>query len=321
MRTRRLVATLLVVLGAVMMNPRAASAQIDEQIQDLISQGRYDEAETVLKRLAGEGSVRALLLLARLESGRGQGDAALGSLRRALELAPNSEEVLSAFARVQLASRSPGPAILALEALVRMHPAESNYAYLLGVARLQVGELGDAVPVLEIAAKLDPKVPRHHLALGLALNRLKRYDEAAEALEMSLQLDPDNVEATAALSEAEQGLDRPDDAERHARRALATNPKQATAQMVLGLLAMQAERYAEARDAFESVLAIDADAAKAHYQLSLAYARLGDREASRRHVELYQRAQKEAEERLVALRRQQPLVAPDATESSQQERP
>ena len=43
---------------------------------------------------------------------------------------------------------------------------------------------------------------------------------------------------------------------------------------------MKQERYAEARERSMRAVAADPTSAKAHYQLSLAYARLGDEQAS-----------------------------------------
>jgi tetratricopeptide (TPR) repeat protein len=81
-------------------------------------------------------------------------------------------------------------------------------------------------------------------------------------------------------------------------------PGHATALLVLGLVHMEERRYAEARQAFEASLAKASDSAKAHYQLSLACARLGDRACAAREVERYQQAQRDIEENVAKLRTQ-----------------
>src|SRR4029078_5532097 len=65
---------------------------------------------------------------------------------------------------------------------------------------------------------------------------------------------------------------------------------------------MKQERYAEAREALERAVAGDPGSPKAHYQLSLAYARLGDEQSARREVGLYQAKLKEIEERVSQIR-------------------
>jgi tetratricopeptide (TPR) repeat protein len=247
-------------------------------------------------------SVQALLQLARLQSGQGDAVGALESLTRARALAPNAEDVLSASAQVALAVRAPLPAILALEPLTRMCPTVAQYPYLLGVALLQAGDMLGAVEPLQQAQKLEPNRVLTLVALGLALNGRKMYAEAKPGLLHALELEPENVEATAALAEAEDGLGELAEAEAHAERALARAGGHATANLVVGMVRMKQERYAEARAAFERAIAGDPGSPKAYYQLSLAYARLGDEAGAQKQVELYQRKLREIDEQVHRLR-------------------
>ena len=61
---------------------------------------------TAVAQPARTESVRALMQLARTQVQEGKAPAALDSLRKARALAPNSEEVLSAFAQVALTARA-----------------------------------------------------------------------------------------------------------------------------------------------------------------------------------------------------------------------
>jgi tetratricopeptide (TPR) repeat protein len=249
-------------------------------------------------------SVQALLQLARLEAGRKDAPAALLALRRALELAPNSEEALATYAQISLGVRAPVPAILSLEPLRRMCPTVAQYPYLLGVAYMQAGDMPAAADALREAERLEPDRVMTLVALGLALDNRKLYGEAKPILLRALEREPENVEAVAALAEAEEGLGELEHAEEHAQRALAKAEGHATANLVAGMLRMKQGRYAEARDAFEKAVAADPGGSKAHYQLSLAYARLDDPAASQRHLQLYQRKLKEIEDRVVKMRQE-----------------
>ena len=60
----------------------------------------------------------------------------------------------------------------------------------------------------------------------------------------------------------------------------------------MGLVRMKQERYAEARGFLERAIATDPLSAKAHYQLSLACARLGDNAGQAKHLALYQKVQR-----------------------------
>ena len=269
--------------------------------------GNFSAAAIQYELAAREfSSVRALLALARVRSRLGDSSAALDALERARTLAPSSEEVLSSFGRASLAARAPTPALLAFEPLVRMHPQDPEYVYLLGVARMQVGDMAGARASLESSVALDPRRPLPRIALGLALNDLKRYDEAAEALERALLLEPENLEGRAALAEAVEGRGDVDEAITRARAVLADSPTHPTANLVLGKALLKQERYEEARRALERALESQAPAAKVHYQLSLVLARLGDREASEGHRRLYRQALEEIEGRLQELRRPGP---------------
>jgi tetratricopeptide (TPR) repeat protein len=256
---------------------------------DAAKRGDRAEAKRLL-RLAGErhDSVRALVQLARLHSQDGEGGPAMQVLRDARALAPNSEEVLAAFAELSLAQRASIPAILTLESLTRLWPADARYNYLLGVALMTAGDMPAATDPLRKANTIEPGRPLTLLALGLAYNHQKLFSEARPLLRRALDLDPSSIETLAALSEAEAGEGDLEAAERDASQVVARQPANATANLVIGMVRMDQRRYAEARDAFAAAARSDPESPRPEYQLSLVYARLGDQAAADRHVALYQ---------------------------------
>lgn len=271
-------------------------AALMTKASEAVKAGRRDEAKQLLRTAADRyQSVQAMLLLARLQSSEGDAAGALETLRNARSLSPNSEEVLSAFAQVSLALRTPVPAILTLESLTRLCPTVAQYHYLLGVGLMTAGDMIPAIESLQKANALEPDRPLTLIALGLAYNNQKRFSDARPALNRSLELNPDSVEAIAALSEAEAGLGELADAETHATRALAAAPKNPTANLVLGLVRLAQQRYPEARDALILAVETDPKSPKPEYQLSLVYARLGDEASAQKHVELYQQKLRDLE--------------------------
>ncbi len=275
-----------------------------EQAAAELQAGRRAEARRLLQTAADRfDSVRALLQLARVQSGEGDAAGALTTLGRARELAPNSEEVLTSIAQVSLAARNPMPAIFALEPLTRVYPTVAQHHYLLGVALMQAGDMMAAVDALRAAERLDPSHALTLVALGIALNDRKMYGDAKAALLRALELEPEVVEALAALAEAEEGLDELEAAEKHAQRALTQAPGNATAHFVIGLIRMKTGRYADARAAFERAAQAAPDAPRAYYQLSLACARLGDTTASAANLELYREKLRAVSERAGELRK------------------
>jgi cytochrome c-type biogenesis protein CcmH/NrfG len=175
---------------------------------------------------------------------------------------------------------------------------------------MQLGDAGFALPALQRARELDPGHALTLAALGIALNQAKRYAEAKETLDRALRLSPEDPEILAVLAEAEEGLDDHAAAEGHARSALERNPRHPVALLVVGMIRMQQQRYDEARDALEDAVAAAPESSKAHYQLSLACTRVGDRACAAREVELHQKTLHAVVDRLNALRTQSLESAP-----------
>ncbi len=283
--------------------PAEPPAAVLGRADEAFAARRVDEAARLYASVAERHeSVRALLGLARIQSGRGNPREALRTLERARALAPNSEEVLSAFARVALAARAPVVAILTLEPLTRMLPSVMEHHYLLGVAMMQAGDMPSAVFALQDALALEPNRSTTLVALGLAFNSQKLYAEARAPLLRSLEIEPDNLEALAALAESEEGTGELAASETHAQRVLAREQGNAIANLVMGLVRMKQERFAEARGFLERAIATDPLSGKAHYQLSLACARLGDTAGQEKHLSLYRSVQQEVAARLDELR-------------------
>jgi tetratricopeptide (TPR) repeat protein len=260
-------------------------------------------AEQQLRSVADRfGSVRALMELARLQSERRDAAGALASLRRARAIAPSSEEVLRASAEAALASGAPLVALRELEVLVRMCPTVGRYHYLHGTALLKAGDAVAAVEPLKEAERLEPGQAPTLIALGRALNSRQLYGEAKARLLRGLSLAPDDAIALAALAEAEEGLGELAEAEGHTQRALARPGAPPLARLVMGMVRAKQERYPEARDALLAASAADPGSAKAHYQLSLVYARLKDPARAQEQLEQYRLRTKEAERRVSEVR-------------------
>jgi tetratricopeptide (TPR) repeat protein len=297
-------------VGAQSAQPRPKSgggspdrATLLKQAAEAHQAGRDDEAIR-LWRLAAERyqSVLAYLELARAQTRGGNTRDALDTLVKARAIAPNSEDVLSAYAQLALAAKLPMPAVFTLESLARVYPTVAQYHYLLGVGLMAIGDMASADEALTEANRLEPDRTLTLLAHGLALNNRKMFAEAKAALARSLELQPDSMEATAAIAEAEAGLGDFESAVDHARRALAWSPTGATANLVMGLVLIERRDYAEARDALLKAASADPDSPKVAYQLSLVFARLGDDENARRYVNIYQEKLRGVEERIKALR-------------------
>jgi tetratricopeptide (TPR) repeat protein len=287
--------------------PRAAAL---DRAATALAAGRRAEAAALYQAAADEyQSVQALLQLARIQSGDGNAPGALKTLTRARSLAPNSEDVLSAFAQVSLAARLVVPAILALHPLARICPDVADYHYLLGVALMQAGDMIAAGDSLQQAERLDPNRPLTLIALGLVLNNRKMFVDAKTYLSRALERDPESVEANAALAETEDGLGETAAAEARARRVLDRAPNNGTALLVLGMTLLEQERFADARGALEKAAVADPVSPKPDYQLSLVYTRLGDEANAQKHLGLYRQKLRDMDAGLEQIRKRTGLPA------------
>jgi Tfp pilus assembly protein PilF len=238
--------------------PTTDTAALVTRANEALARGDRTGAKRLLTE-AGEngGSVRALLQLAQVYTQEKDVSGAGTALNTALKLAPDSEDVLAAFAEFSLSVHAPMQAILTLESLTRMCPAEPRYAYQLGVALMMGGDMAAATDALRKANALEPERPLTLLALGLVYNNQKLFTDARPVLRRALDLDSSSIEALAALSEAEAGVGDLESAERDATRTLARAAGNATASLVIGLVRMAQQRYPEARDALLTAAASD----------------------------------------------------------------
>lgn len=314
-QTRQNLARLLLLQGqidAALRELRLAAGQgeIDRDLRLQLASietraGNRQAAELQLVTLVERfSSVRALLELARLADEAGEADRALGHLAEAIRLAPSSEDVLAAYARVAVGQRAPVTASEALEPLIRMHPDVAEYPYLLGTAHLEAGDASGAVAALERAVEIDPAWAEGSTRLGVALSGSGRLPEAEAVLTASLRLEPGQVEALAALSETLVDQGRTAEAEQLALRALSLGPDHARANLALGLVRLAQERWDDALEALLRAAAADPADPEAQRQLALAYSRRGDATESEAHLALQRAAQARREELRRALTEQ-----------------
>jgi tetratricopeptide (TPR) repeat protein len=264
-----------------------------------IADGHPALAEQQLRSVAARfKSVQALMELARLQTRQKDAAGAMATLEQARDLAPNAEDVLSAFAQVSLSQRAPVPALQVLEPLARMCPTVAQYHYMLGVALMQAGDIQSSTAPLREADRLEPDRPFTLIALGLVLNSQRMYGEAKPYLVRAVDLEPDNVDGVAALAESEEGLGELEAAETHAVRAVARVADHAIGNLALGMVRMKQERYEEACTALETALRSDPASPKPPYQLSLAWARRGDEAQSKKYLEMYRQRIREIDMRI-----------------------
>ena len=247
-----------------------------------------DEAGPPYAAAGDRGSVQRLLELARVQTQRREPRRALADARGARALAPNSEEVLSAFARVALRPRRRCPRS-SRWSRSRACARRSEYHYLLGVAPPAGGRPdGRRGRAAGRAQRLEPDRPRTLVALGLALNSASATPRRSRC-----------STAPRAGARRRRGARRPG---RGGGRAAASSPRPRTTRGARSAPAGPARnRQPGARPGAHEAGALrggarptgegcprDPTSPKAYYQLSLAVRALGDEARSARHRAVYQ---------------------------------
>jgi len=190
---------------------------------------------------------------------------------------------------------------------VKRYPRSESLRIGLGISLSSTGKYHEAAKQFAAATDLEPSDPEPYLFLGQAailerspdseaMKRLRYFASAepqnAQALyyyAMSLWADVPRSTGGPALSSIETLL----------KRASALDPALGQARLELGILYEQEGRENEALRAYQAAERATPDLAAAHYRLSQAYLRLGNKAAAQKEMELYRQSQ-------------QPSVPPDS---------
>jgi len=177
---------------------------------------------------APDEAARVEILQARGAHALRTGDAskAVEHLEEALEIAPDQPETLALYARALLEAGRPAEAQEVTERLRTLQPGDADVLFLMAVTAYRQQDWIAAKRFLEEARAREPGDARVRLYLGRAYQELGEDRNAEQELMEAARLDPEF---------------------------------QGPAAYRLGILSLQRNRVAEARDFFEEVQSIDPD--------------------------------------------------------------
>ena len=208
-------------------------------------------ADTIAKNpesFAAHGNMGALWLQ------RGEGDKAIASYERALDIKPD---------------------------LVEAHLS-------LGIEYAKRGETDRAIEHFRAAIKTEPNFAAAHNGLGAALARQGKMDDAIGHLRLAVEYFPQFADAHMNLGLALFRAGEVAEAEAHLRAAVAIAPDEAKPRYLLANFLLDQHRDEQAIEQFEPLVRIEPRNADAHYALGLACHRMGDLSHAaallRRHV-------------------------------------
>lgn len=233
-------------------------------------------------------NAEATLSLGALLHHQGKTAEALPLLERATLLAPDSipafRELLSAALRL-----GRNDLVRAASAkLYQLSPGNADDIYLAGAGFLTVGSFQAAIEAFTRYLLLKPDDARAELALGTAYRQRTQLGEAETHLTRSLSLDPTQAETGYQLAEVYLTQNKTDAARQLLRKNVAAFAQHAPTLAALGKLDVQSGDYADAAGWLERAVALAPANPETHYQLSLAYKRLGKEAASQEQAKLFQ---------------------------------
>ena len=120
----------------------------------------------------------------------GKSSEAVAELKRALELAPNSDEGYRRLGDVYLRTGQKADALKALQQAVDANPFYWPNHYSLGTAYYQFGDNERALKVLQRATELEPNNATIWTTIGAAQYRLSNWNESIAAFKKALDLKP-----------------------------------------------------------------------------------------------------------------------------------
>jgi tetratricopeptide (TPR) repeat protein len=212
------------------------------------------------------------------------------TLRDLVDLTPDPIEQ----ARERFAVRDYHGAVLLLEEAIGGGIGYADAYNLLGLALAMVDRPDDALVVFDRALALNPRYVEAHLNRGVLLNGLGRTEEAAASFAMAELLGkPDETgfpvvvgnrlaNAHAALGDEYRAAGALDESVRQYARALELRPGYPDIRLALARVLLEGQRYPEAAEALDQVLAVRPTLLEAMLLRGLAAYLHGDAQAAGR---------------------------------------
>jgi len=191
----------------------------------------YTKAEATLKKaLALEPeNEEVLVTLAELYSDLGDAKGAAELLEK-LSTRNNNPRLLARLGESYEKSREHAKAADVYRRALERDPKNADYMKALGSNLMFADQLDEAIKVLESAVQADPQDPATFLRLGQAYRQKRDYDKALESLKKAQGLAPDSMEVTYNLALLNEVQGRPEEAARLLKKLLEDTAKPAGAE-------------------------------------------------------------------------------------------
>jgi tetratricopeptide (TPR) repeat protein len=254
-------------------------------------QGQNERAVQLLGRATkiNDRSADAFYHLALVLGQLGRDEAATEALVQAGQLAPERAELNLLLARECQKQEFWLDASEAYSTYLRQKPEDWAARRQLALVYGRLREFDKALLQMNRYVEVRPKDADGHYLRGLILWHLKQSDAAKQDFQRALSLNPNNAEAWARLGEVSREENDLSKAEDCFRRALRLDPRETNALYGLGEILNEQNRYRDAVPVLERAVATRPEEAAPHYQLAIAYRRLGRHDVAESELGKFQR--------------------------------
>ena len=190
----------------------------------------------------------SLVLLGVVLAVKGDNAGAIAAVTRAVTLAPDNFDAQFALGRALYGAGDPAGATHAFRAAVALKPADSRARFFLATSLERSGDDAAALGAYRELIAVAPEVAEGHLGVGVLV--VKRGDD-----------------------DLDEGI-------RELKKALAINDKLYEGQVALGRALIRKGRFAESLVPLKCAAELAPDNPEPHYQLAIAYRRLGQKDAA-----------------------------------------
>jgi tetratricopeptide (TPR) repeat protein len=255
------------------MQPLGVSKALFNEAIGLIQAGQLAEAESrclaALEQHPDDVNMQALLGALFVKMDRPA--EAEATLRRVIEAAPSFAKPAEDLGYLLVQSNRPADALPFLERATRLDPSLERAWFNLGKALALLGRGKEADAAFEKCFERSPE--RRLMALAAEHQKEGRTEEAERLYRRVLRDNPRNVDALRLLALIALGADKPDDAETLLLRAIDIAPDFLLALLDLGRLRKDQDRYGEALECFDRVIALEPNQPQAHFHRAATLAR------------------------------------------------
>jgi tetratricopeptide (TPR) repeat protein len=226
----------------------------------------------------------------------------------AIRLNPDQPSYYAELATLFLDHRTPEPAAAVLDAAVARFPKDAELHRLLGLARYAAGDSQRALDAFLAAIELAPDSELMYVSLETLLPEAgSRMDQIVARLRRYAQKNPSSPVGHYLLA-LSNGSGNDAETEALLRKAIASDAAFWPAWYELHKLLLARDQLAQASEALEKVGSLNPNHAPSHYSLAQIYARLGNRDRSRKHRQIHHQLISAEREAAEARRAQSPRL-------------